>query len=273
MGRFMLCEKSIANSLSRKPRDYKRAFGSISKNMRSMFLHAYQSHLFNLVASHRIETGGSTEVQVGDLVLVEDKPSGKGGGGTSGLKGKAVKLVEEQDMKDGKYSMTDVVLPLAGSKIQYPGGSAGELFDELMKKDGINRASFARIGAIDREIALGGDYRKLICKPSDVSFEVLNYTDPLQPLLQTDLMKVKGVDITATTLCTNEEHETSKQSTETEGKQENSTDTMIGMVIGFSLPPSSYATIALRELTKRPTSSDYQSKLELSGKCERNIVS
>ena len=150
------------NSLSRKPRDYKRAFGSIAKNMRSMFLHAYQSLLFNMVVSHRIGTGDSTGIRVGDLVLVEDKP----GGGTSGLKGKAVKLVDEQDVKDSKNSITDVVVPLAGSKIAYPGGSSGELFDELLKKDGLSRTSFKEVGKLDRELSLGGDCRKLICKPS-----------------------------------------------------------------------------------------------------------
>eukprot|EP00584_Thalassiosira_punctigera_P017562 CAMPEP_0172554680 /NCGR_PEP_ID=MMETSP1067-20121228/55866_1 /TAXON_ID=265564 ORGANISM="Thalassiosira punctigera, Strain Tpunct2005C2" /NCGR_SAMPLE_ID=MMETSP1067 /ASSEMBLY_ACC=CAM_ASM_000444 /LENGTH=743 /DNA_ID=CAMNT_0013343097 /DNA_START=257 /DNA_END=2488 /DNA_ORIENTATION=+ len=259
MGRFMVCEKSIVNTLSRKPRDYKRAFGSIAKNMRSMFLHAYQSYLWNKVASHRIETGGSTEVRVGDLVLVGDKPFAKGGSGTSGLKGKSVKRLEEQDVKEGNYSITDVVLPLAGSKIRYPGGSTGEFFDELMKKDGIQKDSFARIGSIDREIALGGDYRKLVCKPSDVTWESFQYNDPVQPLLQTDLMKANGINITANVL------------SESTTPEKSDSDTLFGMVIGFSLPPSAYATIALRELTKRPTSSEYQSKLELSGKCERNI--
>ena len=269
LGRFMNCEKSIVNSLSRKPMDYKRAFGSITKHMRSMFLHAYQSYLFNMVASHRVETGGSLEVRVGDLVLVEDLSSEKGGGGTSGLKGKSVKVVDEQDLKESKYSITDVVLPLAGSKIIYPGGSCGDLFDELLKKDGIGKDVFKRIGDIDRELSLGGDYRKLVCKPTDVTYEVITYTDPVQPLIQTDLMKVGGIDINATTICSSEELQEGK-SDMASGSEE---DILFGMVIGFSLPPSSYATIALRELTKRPTSSEYQGKLELSGKCERNIQS
>ena len=166
LGRFMNCEKSIVNNLSRKPRDYKRAFGSIAKHMRSMFVHSYQSYLFNMVATHRIEVGGSTEVRVGDLVLIEDKPSGEGGGGTSGLKGKKVMVVDEQDISN--YSITDVVLPLAGSKIMYPGGSCGDFFDELLKKDGLSKDDFKRIGDVDRELSLGGDYRKLICKPTDV---------------------------------------------------------------------------------------------------------
>eukprot|EP00571_Detonula_confervacea_P000535 CAMPEP_0172318450 /NCGR_PEP_ID=MMETSP1058-20130122/34921_1 /TAXON_ID=83371 /ORGANISM="Detonula confervacea, Strain CCMP 353" /LENGTH=728 /DNA_ID=CAMNT_0013033289 /DNA_START=88 /DNA_END=2271 /DNA_ORIENTATION=- len=266
LGRFMNCEKSIVHTLSRKPREYKLAFGSIAKNMRSMFLHAYQSYLWNMVASHRIESGGSTEVRIGDLVLIEDVRSGKGGRNTSGLKGKNVKMVEEQDLKDNTYKITDVVLPLAGSKIRYPGGSAGDLFDELMKKDGICKVDFAKIGNMDREISLIGDYRKLICKPEDVTFEVIAYTDPVQPLLQTDLMKAHGIDITATTLCSSKEQETKP-----EGNEDDNNDTLFGMTVGFSLPPSAYATIALRELTKRPTSSEYQSKLELSGKCERNI--
>jgi hypothetical protein len=43
------------------------------------------------------------------------------------------------------------------------------------------------------------------------------------------------------------------------------------MVVGFTLPPSSYATIALRELMKKPTSADYQKRLQLSGNCESTL--
>ncbi|KAL7468386.1 hypothetical protein ACHAXS_008622 [Conticribra weissflogii] len=267
IGRFMVCEKSIVSTLARKPRDYKRAFSSIAKNMRSMFLHAYQSYLWNKVASHRIETGGSSDIQVGDLVLIEDKSLKDGGGGTSGLKGKAVKVVDAEDIQGGKYSISDVVLPLVGSKIIYPRGSSGEHYDLLLKKDGINKADFARIGNIDKEISLGGDYRKLMCRPSDVTFEIKAYQDPYQPLMQTDLMKMTGTEITAATISEVDQPE----GVSIRNPVNIDSTTLIGMVIGFTLPPSSYATIALRELTKRPTSSDYQTKLEVSGKCERNI--
>ena len=173
-------------------------------------------------------------------------------------------------MKDSRYNITDVVLPLAGSKIVYPGGSSGDFFDELLKKDGIRKSDFARIGAIDKEIALGGDYRKMICKPEDLSFEIKVYTDPLQPLLQTDLMKVNNIDVAAITLCSCDE-QGRQNHIMPEVNQEDSNEMIFGMSIGLTLPPSSYATIALRELTKLSTSSVYQSKLELSGKCERNL--
>lgn len=250
--RFMVCERSIVISLSRQPRNYKRAFASISKNLRSMFLHSYQSFLWNKVASFRIKTGGSTEVRKGDLVLIEDKSLGDKGGGTSGLKGKKVKVVDEIDVKEGKFTIEDVVLPLVGSRVDYPTGPLGEFLVELMEEDGINKDAFNRIG--DKEISLCGDYRKLICKPTDVTFSVKEYYDPVQPLINTDLMELSGT------------------STETEEAKKDE-KVLFGMVIGFTLPPSAYATIALRELTKRPTNSDYQSKLELSfGKCERNLV-
>ena len=48
---------------------------------------------------------------------------------------------------------------------------------------------------------------------------------------------------------------------------------LIGMIIGFTLPASSYATIALRELMRRPTSSEYQSTLRLEGNCTEKTSS
>ena len=248
MGRFMTCEVAILNSLRHRPLDYQRAFGTIPKHVRSMFLHAIQSLIFNRVASHRLEQLGRNVLE-GDLVLVEDKDEKDGGSGTSGRHGKGVKVVTAEN-KD-QYDLTDVVLPLVGSKIEYPENATGELFVNLLTEIGLTKENFCNIK--DREISLGGDYRKLICRPSDVEFKVVEYTDPLQPLLQTDLMKLDGIDVTVK---------------ESDGE----VTKKIGMVVGFTLPPSSYATICLRELMKRPTSVDYQRALQLEGPCESKLA-
>jgi len=132
---------------------------------------------------------------------------------------------------------------------------------------------------------LGGDYRKLICRPSDVDFEIKRYFNPLQPLLQTDLMEVHNVpvpppvtigrqkqDAMVVDNLQHKENDACNKNDEDEKEQPNKKqNTLLGMVIGFTLPPSSYATIALRELMKRPTSNEYQSKLLLEGDCERNL--
>lgn len=255
-GRFMTCEMSILNSLARKPCDYRRAFGCIAKNMRMMFLHAVQSIVWNKVASSRIDTLGP-EVVVGDLVLTADKTADEGGSGTSGLEGKSVKVVDAADVANRTYDMTDVVLPLVGTKIQYPENESGAVFDSFLADHGVTKRHFSKVQ--DRDLTFKGDYRKLVCKPTDVDFEILEYTDPLQPLVKTDLMKLEGVDLDLSTC-----------SPEGEGEKK---DILLGMVIGFTLPSSSYATITLRELMKRPTSSDYQRKLKLEGACEEYLSS
>ena len=273
LGRFMNCEVSLMHSLSRRPRDYKRAFQSINKNMRSMFVHAFQSYLFNRAASHRVEAGGKKEAMIGDLVLTEDKSRAEGGSGTSGLKGKAVKVITKEDIQSGNYNIGDVVLPLAGTKIQYPENSTGAYYDEVLGEFGVTKEDLKKLS--DRDISLPGDYRRLLCIPSDTTFTVEVYEDPQQPLLETDLMKISAnVDETASSKAGSAEGDEKEKDAATsekanpEKKQESQ---LIGMVVGFTLPPSSYATIALRELMKKPTSADYQRQLQLSGYCESTL--
>lgn len=70
---------------------------------------------------------------------MENKSESEGGGGTSGLKGKEVKILTEDDIKSNKYSIEDVVLPLVGSRVKYPTNSSGEMYDALLKEDGLRR--------------------------------------------------------------------------------------------------------------------------------------
>merc|ERR1740136_390800 len=195
----------------------------------------------------------------------------EGGNGTSGLRGKEVQIVTQEDIDGKKYNITDVVLPMAGSRIQYPTNGTGKLFETMLAEDGLTMDVFKKIG--DKELALGGDYRKIICKPHDVDFEIKKYKDPFQPLIQTDLMKLKNIPLECIDLKGGDE--TGEEKTVV-GKKDEDEDgsklkAILGMVIDFTLPASAYATIALRELMKRPTSRDYQTELKLEGDCEANV--
>jgi len=246
----MTCESKLMDHLSNRPCDYKGAMlKSLPRNMTLMFLHSLQSFIWNKAASYRISEGGSTAVTVGDLVLVEDSCLAEGGSGTSGLLGKRVDVVTEQDVISNKYSITDVVLPLVGNKIIYPSNSVGGYIDGLLKEEGLSKKDLTQR---EKELTLGGDYRKLICKPSDVQWNIIRYNNPLQPLIQTDLMKITGETIALSSA--------------------NDKNSLLGMVISFTLPPSSYATIALRELMKRPTIGEYQKRLKLEGSCEEDLL-
>jgi tRNA pseudouridine13 synthase len=239
--RFMHSEMAIVNSLARDPLNYEKAFSCINKTMRMMFIHAVQSYLWNHVVSNRIETFGG-KVLEGDLVLAD--PNSIDGEGIP-----EILVVSGEDISANKYTLTDVVVPLIGSKTRDPANASADLFDTILLDKGLTREMMVKME--DRDFNSAGDYRKMICRPADVDFQVLEYTDPHQPLLQTDLMMLDGIEIKASL--------TSEKASAT---------ALLAMIIRFTLPPSAYATIALRELMKRPTSSEYQSELNVGSSKE-----
>lgn len=50
----------------------------IPKNLRMMYVHAWQSYIWNVVASERVKLHGCTEPVVGDLVLLDGEATGEG---------------------------------------------------------------------------------------------------------------------------------------------------------------------------------------------------
>lgn len=225
-GRFMQSEIAVVNSLARSPLKYKEAFGCISRTMRMMFVHAVQSYLWNHVASFRIAKLGLHVVE-GDLVSDDN-------GNLS------VHVVTAEDLSANKYALDDVVLPLVGRKTRYPNNASGDLYKTLLADKGLQDGWMENAGALGAD----GDYRRLVCHPKDVDFDILEYHDPLEPLIQTDLMKLDGIGIDF-------------------ARRDDASKPLYAMKVGFTLPSSSYATVALRELMKRPTSSAYQRELKL----------
>jgi tRNA pseudouridine13 synthase len=146
-----------------------------------------------------------------------------------------------------RFTLEDVVLPLIGARTMNPRNECSEVITHVLHTHGLTLDMFSRLN--DRELDVSGDYRKLLCHPKDVDFEVLQYDDPLQPLIQTDLMKIHSIELT------------------TNPKAADERPMLHAVQVGFTLPASSYATIALRELMKHPTSSDYQSEQKL-GPCQ-----
>ena len=138
------------------------------------------------------------------------------------------------------------MLPLIGPNTRDPENECGPMFDRLLKENGLTRSMIDNLK--DRSFVCNGQYRKLLCRPTDVDYEVLEYSDELQPLLQNDLMKLDG-------------HQVERLVEKAKPGEKR----LQAMVVGFSLPSSSYATMFMRELMKRPTSSEYQRELRLGG--------
>jgi tRNA pseudouridine13 synthase len=107
---------------------YKKAIFSLPKPLQRMFVHAYQSALFNKVVSERIKLGINDFVD-GDIVvdneehLIHDKTS------------------EEMDMLIKRLDANPTA-PLYGSKVPLGDGKVGEIEKKVLKDEKLNKEDF-----------------------------------------------------------------------------------------------------------------------------------
>ncbi|XP_070280722.1 pseudouridylate synthase 7 homolog isoform X3 [Myotis yumanensis] len=123
------------------------AFGIIPRNNRLMYIHSYQSYVWNNMVSKRIEEYGLTPVP-GDLVL----------------KGATATYIEEEDVNN--YSIHDVVMPLPGFDVIYPKHKISDAYREMLTADNLDIDNMRHK---IRDYSLSGAYRKIIIRPQNVS--------------------------------------------------------------------------------------------------------
>ena len=93
-----------------------------------------------------------------------------------------------------------------------------------------------------RDYTLRGSYRKILHLPKELSWTVIRYTDPDVSLAQSDEDKLLGFDPPVV---------------DKDGK-------FMALQVQLTLGTASYATMALREITKADTSSHYQMALTIA---------
>ena len=139
-------ERTVLQGLKRygKPLE---ALRCLHFSIRLFWINAYQSLVWNTMASERIKRFGAKPA-LGDLY--RDKDSGE------------VKVVTKEDSIDIKQ----VVLPLVGKNIRYPENLIGDLYLNALKEDGV---SFEADDIL--ESSAKGAYRNLICEASNLECE------------------------------------------------------------------------------------------------------
>lgn len=221
-------EKVIIRTLLDHKNGYNNAFYKISRNTRIIYIHAYQSYVWNKVVSDRIEKYGSAVLK-GDLVSADaDAPSEVDDEGEKASED-ASKYMEVKVVEDPtQYTIDQVVMPLIGKSIQLPEHpDLKAMYHSYLEKDEITLEMF-KSKSMEGGCAHGA-YRHIISRGTDIEYDTVEFCDKDEDLLNPYYLTDK---------------------TELElPKLETSSDKFRAIRIKFSLPPSSYATMFIRELT------------------------
>eukprot|EP00123_Amoebidium_parasiticum_P015545 comp23025_c0_seq1/m.36779 comp23025_c0_seq1/g.36779 ORF comp23025_c0_seq1/g.36779 comp23025_c0_seq1/m.36779 type:complete len:714 (-) comp23025_c0_seq1:696-2837(-) len=252
-----LVEKQVIQAMFRtkNPVDILEA---LPRNSRLMYIHAYQSYVWNKMASERIRKYGLKPI-VGDLVIQDERymldlerfdsgdereeEEGKAKEGSADLERQAakhqddekeipVRILDQADIDSGRFSIYDIVLPMPGYAVMYPSNDLADSYRALMAADGLDIDNLRHEKS---QYSLSGAYRKVIIRPANMTWKQFHYSNNEQTLVQSDLEKAKGNP--PPTLPEDGEYR--------------------ALVMNFTLPPSSYATMMIREAMRRETSSEY----------------
>ncbi|CAI9733696.1 pseudouridylate synthase 7 homolog [Octopus vulgaris] len=209
--------------------NYANALLFIPRNTRLMYVHSYQSYVWNTMVSQRIKQFGLVPV-IGDLVY--DKTD------VTAVNTDACKEVPHTITADNisKYTIHDIVMPLPGFSILYPDNEAKNWYKEILSKDGLDVDNLRHS---NKDYSLPGTYRKMVIKSTGVSWKIYRYNDVKIPLSYSDYELLNGP----------------KEPESIEGGN------LKAIRLCITLPPSCYATMAIREIMKTDTSSAYQAKL------------
>ncbi|KAL9290328.1 putative tRNA pseudouridine(13) synthase [Arabidopsis thaliana] len=157
--RYLVAERAILQCLKKCPGNYLQALKGIPRTLRMMYVHSYQSYLWNNAASLRLKNYGTSQVVLGDLVstkvdaakrMVDSLTSEHNESSEEALdcdqvddtavvdlpaeRSDLVKVVSIEDLEAGTYSTSDIVLPLPGSRVIYPSNDIAEIYHDLAKK-------------------------------------------------------------------------------------------------------------------------------------------
>lgn len=237
-------EAKIIRSLAfNGPKSYVNAFQIIPRNLVLLYLHSYQSLLWNKIVSKRIKKYGLNPI-VGDLTfkdkamaevpveIIDGKDEEEANVGDT--KFPEVETITEENLS--KYTIFDVVYPLPGCNISYPENEIGKWYIDLLAKDELTSEKLMQKNKL---FSLKGAYRTIVSKAEDIVWSIIKHNDLDDDLLLSDIEVME-----------NKRSFTSVPD-----------GSFKSLSIEFSLLPSNYATMVVREMTKQDTSSHVQASL------------
>lgn len=180
-------ERAMMHYLVENPGDYAGSFTVLSQNISKMFVHAWQSYMFNRIICRRIEEGLPLDAAVpGDIVCFKNK---------EGLPDVSKTQQVTEENLEGMNNLVKrrrafVTAPLIGYDTSLASGVPGKIERDIFEEAGIPAESF-RVEGLP-ELASAGLRREILlhCEPSfEVSEDELN---PGKSKAVLDFMLPKG---------------------------------------------------------------------------------
>uniref|UniRef100_UPI0025F69E82 tRNA pseudouridine(13) synthase TruD n=1 Tax=Thermococcus sp. TaxID=35749 RepID=UPI0025F69E82 len=159
--RFLRYERTLLY-IYKKTGSWKRAFLSLPLPVMRIFIHAYQSYLFNLYLSRRMEELPLNEALVGDIVVQV-----KGG---IPYRDRTYRVTETNRAfvnEKIKKNRAMVSGPLFGFAMRRAKGLPGRLEEEILEEEGLNLETFKKL---PKPMAEPGGRRELLIRPLGLTY-------------------------------------------------------------------------------------------------------
>lgn len=150
------------------PKNYINALSSIPRNTRFLYLHAYQSMIWNRIVSRRLQTYGNV-VLIGDLYIKDTNND------------QQVDYVTESNRHD--IQLEQIVLPLPGYDMKYPSNELHSWYRQLLRDDQID---IDQMKCDIKDYSLPGHYRAFIVRASQVEHRLVHYDHITDDFLHSD---------------------------------------------------------------------------------------
>ncbi|KAK9343523.1 pseudouridine synthase [Lipomyces starkeyi] len=246
MPRYCTAEVSILRGLERSSQDWLGAIMQIPRNLRIMYVHAYQSFVWNTVVSERIAKFGLAVLE-GDLVLDDTKANAQEDADDEFEEDVmdrsefvTARSITAEDIHEGKFTIFDIVMPSPGFDVEYPAHlDLRASYERIMAKEGL---SPYKMRHNVKEFSLSGAYRHVLAMPGNVEWWCRRYSDPLQQMVRTDLDILRAREQTGT------------EPGRVLDQEEIPMGDRLAVILKLRMGSSQYATMALREVMRLETS-------------------
>lgn len=137
--KILTFERSMIQYLANNPDDYIGALKVLPDNLLKMFIHAYQSYLFNKMLSKRSQDGlPLKDALPGDILLPADRDGAPNVDTPVNITSRNVEKASKM-VRDGKAYVS---APLFGFSSKYSEGKQGEIERKIIKDEDIDKRDF-----------------------------------------------------------------------------------------------------------------------------------